>query len=380
MLYYLHYLMDAFSPLRIFQYITFRAFAGAGTAFMLSLLMGPSMIRALRRFKIGQQIREEIVDVHGGKKGVPTMGGLLIISSVLISCLLWAVPTNRYVVITLLTLLYMGGVGFLDDFLKLRKKQSEGLTVKAKFTMQVFWAVVVVLFLWVYPETRPLVQQLMAPFFKHPIIPVMPLPVALIFLSIVIVGATNAVNITDGLDGLAIGCSNSVALAYFIMSYVAGHAVFARYLQVPFIPGAGELTVFCGCLLGAGLGFLWFNCHPARVFMGDTGSLALGGSIAMVAILIMQELMLLIVGGVFVIEALSVMVQVGFFKFTRLRYGEGRRVFKRAPLHHHFELVEKECANREGRDLEVVETMITTRFWIISIIFALIGIASLKIR
>jgi phospho-N-acetylmuramoyl-pentapeptide-transferase len=203
---------------------------------------------------------------------------------------------------------------------------------------------------------------------------------ALLFLSLVIVGATNAVNITDGLDGLAIGCSNSVALAYLIMSYVAGHAVFAEYLQLPYVPGAGELTVFCGCLLGAGLGFLWYNCHPAQVFMGDTGSLALGGSIAMVSIMIMQELMLLIVGGVFVIEAASVLIQVGYFKFTRYRYGEGRRVFKRAPLHHHFELVEKERAEREGRDLEVVETMITTRFWVLSIIFALIGVATLKIR
>jgi len=338
------------------------------------------MIRELRKFKIGQQIREEITDVHAGKKGIPTMGGVLIIFSVFISCLLWSVPTNRYLVITVLTMLYMGGVGFLDDFLKIRKKQSEGLTVKAKFGLQIIWAVIIVLVLWASPETRPLVEQLMIPFFKQPVIPVMPLPAALIFLSIVIVGATNAVNVTDGLDGLAIGCSNSVALAYFIMSYVAGHAIFARYLQIPFIPGAGELTVFCGCLLGAGLGFLWFNCHPAKVFMGDTGSLALGGSIAMVAILIMQELMLLIVGGVFVIEALSVMIQVGFFKYTRRRYGEGCRVFKRAPLHHHFELVEKENAEREGRDLEVVETMITTRFWILSIIFALIGIASLKIR
>jgi len=380
MLYYLHYLTDIFSPLRIFQYITVRALAGAGTAFLISLLVGPGMIRALRKFKIGQQIREEISDVHAGKEGVPTMGGVMIIFSVVVSCLLWAVPLNRYIILTISTMLYMGGVGFLDDFLKLRKKQSEGLTVKAKFGLQIAWAVLVVLILWFNPETRPLVGQLMIPFFKHPLIPVMSLPAALIFLSIVIVGATNAVNVTDGLDGLAIGCSNSVALAYFIMTYVAGHAVFARYLQIPFIPGAGELTVFCGCLLGGGLGFLWFNCHPAKVFMGDTGSLALGGSIAMVAILIMQEMMLLIVGGVFVVEALSVMIQVGYFKYTRRRYGAGRRVFKRAPLHHHFELVEKENAEREGRDLEVVETMITTRFWILSIIFALIGVASLKIR
>jgi phospho-N-acetylmuramoyl-pentapeptide-transferase len=380
MLYYLHYLTDVFSPLRIFRYITFRAFLAAGTAFVITLLLGPWMIARLRKFKIGQQVRKEITDMHAGKKGIPTMGGLLIIFSVCVSCLLWADPLNRYVMLTLLTLLYMGAVGFVDDFLKLRKKQSEGLNVRAKLGLQVLWAVVIVLVLWNGDQTRLLAGQLMVPFLKHPLIPSMTLIGALLFLSLVIVGATNAVNITDGLDGLAIGCSNSVALAYLIMSYVAGHAVFAEYLQLPYVPGAGELTVFCGCLLGAGLGFLWYNCPPAQVFMGDTGSLALGGSIAMVSIMIMQELMLLIVGGVFVIEAASVLIQVGYFKFTRYRYGEGRRVFKRAPLHHHFELVEKERAEREGRDLEVVETMITTRFWVLSIIFALIGVATLKIR
>jgi len=182
------------------------------------------------------------------------------------------------------------------------------------------------------------------------------------------------------LDGLAIGCSNSVALAYLIMTYVAGHAVFADYLHVPFVPASGELAVVCGCLLGAGLGFLWYNCHPAQIFMGDTGSLALGGTIAMIAILINQELTLIIVGGVFVLEALSVLIQVSWFKYTRKRYGEGRRVFRCSPLHHHFEIVEKEKAQREGRDLEVVETMVSIRFWILSIIFALLGVATLKIR
>jgi phospho-N-acetylmuramoyl-pentapeptide-transferase len=338
------------------------------------------MIRMLRQFKIGQQVREEITDVHRGKKGTPTMGGVLIIFSVLISTLLWAVPTNPFVWLVLLTMLYMGAVGFLDDYLKLRKKQSEGLTVRAKFSLQVLWSVILVLWLWYTPTLRPLASQLMLPFLKNPVVPSMTLVGALIFLSIVVVGASNAVNITDGLDGLAIGCTNSVALAYLLMAYVAGHAGFAEYLQVPFVRGAGELTVFCGCLLGAGLGFLWFNCHPARVFMGDTGSLALGGSIAVVSILIMQELTLLIVGGVFVIEAVSVIMQVGFFKYSRRRWGTGRRIFKRAPLHHHFELVEKEAAEREGRDVEVVETMITIRFWILSIIFALLGVATLKIR
>ncbi len=196
-----------------------------------------------------------------------------------------------------------------------------------------------------------------------------------LFLALVLIGSTNAVNLTDGLDGLAIGCSNSVALAYLVMAYVAGHARFAQYLQVPYIPGSGELAVFCGSLLGAGLGFLWYNCHPARMFMGDTGSLALGGAIAMVAILINQQLALIIVGGVFVAEALSVLLQVGYFKLTG-----GRRIFKCSPLHHHFEALEKERAEKEGRDVEVVETVITIRFWILSIICALIGVATLKLR
>jgi len=230
-----------------------------------------------------------------------------------------------------------------------------------------------VLLLW--PSTRERVRELMVPFFKEPVIRDMGILLTFIFLTLVMVGSTNAVNLTDGLDGLAIGCSNSVAVAYLVMAYIAGHLKFAQYLQVPYIAGTGELAVFSGCLLGAGLGFLWFNCHPARVFMGDTGSLALGGAIAMVAILIKQEVALVLVGGVFVVEALSVLLQVAYFKLTG-----GQRIFKCAPLHHHFELVEKERAEKEGRDVEVVETMITTRFWILAIICALIGVATLKIR
>jgi phospho-N-acetylmuramoyl-pentapeptide-transferase len=280
-------------------------------------------------------------------------------------------------------MLFMGGIGFWDDFLKLKAKNEErdgGLSARAKFALQIIWAVGLVLFLWFDPEMRPLADRLMLPFMKNPLISSMTLAGSLIFMSIVIVGASNAVNLTDGLDGLAIGCANSVVLAYLILAYIAGHAVFAEYLQVPYVIGVGELTVFCGALLGAGLGFLWFNCHPAKIFMGDTGSLAIGGSIAVVSILIMQELLLLIVGGVFVIEAVSVIIQVFYFKYTRLKFGEGRRVFRRAPLHHHFEMLEKENAKKENRDVEVVETMITIRFWIISIIFALLGVATLKIR
>jgi phospho-N-acetylmuramoyl-pentapeptide-transferase len=379
MLYYLHLLTEAFSPLRIFRYITFRAFAGAGTAFLISVVAGPAVIRALKRLKIGQQVRRDeappLYQFHGKKAGTPTMGGLLIIVSVLISTLLWAVPTNGYVLLTLATMCVMGAIGFVDDFLKIRKRQSKGLGASAKLCMQTAWALIVVLILWAWPETHDRVKQLMIPFFKDPVIRNMGLIGTLLFIWLILVGSTNAVNLTDGLDGLAIGCTNSVAVAYLVMAYVAGHFEFSDYLQIPFVLGSGELAVLCGCLLGAGLGFLWYNCHPARVFMGDTGSLALGGTIAVIAVLIKQELVLIIVGGVFVIEALSVLIQVGYFKLTG-----GKRVFKCAPLHHHFEVLEKERAERDGRDVEVVETMITIRFWILSIICALMGVATLKIR
>ncbi len=380
MFYYLNLLSDWFSPLRIFRYITFRTLAGAATAFLISLILGPWMIRKLREFKIGQQVREygdapPLYIFHGKKAGTPTMGGLMIILAVVVSTLLWAVPTNGYVLLTLATMCYMGWVGFRDDYLKITRKKSKGLGARSKLILQSAWVVVVIAVLYAWPATRAHVEQLMLPFLKDPLVQQMGFVFTFLFVALVMVGSTNAVNLTDGLDGLAIGCSNSVAVAYLIMAYVAGHLGFAQYLQVPHIPGTGELAVFCGCLLGAGLGFLWFNCHPARVFMGDTGSLALGGAIAMVAILIKQEVALVFVGSVFVIEALSVLMQVAYFKLTG-----GKRIFKCSPLHHHFEVLEKERAEKEGRDVEVVETMIVTRFWILAIICALLGVATLKIR
>jgi phospho-N-acetylmuramoyl-pentapeptide-transferase len=378
MLYYLHLLSDAFSPLNIFRYITFRALMGAGTAFAISVALGPWMIERLRRLKYGQPVRKDeappLYQFHGKKAGTPTMGGLLIMASVLAATLLWAVPSNGYVLLALGTMAWMGGVGFLDDYIKVRRKRSKGLGARQKLVLQLAWAFVVTAALYAWPPSREHVGQLMVPFVKDPVVRDMTFAGALVFLALVLVGSTNAVNLTDGLDGLAIGCSNAAAAAYLALAYVAGHTVFARYLQVPHVPGSGELAVFCGCLLGAGLGFLWYNCHPARVFMGDTGSLALGGSIAMVAIAIKQELLLAIVGGVFVMEAASVIVQVVSFKMT------GRRVFRCAPIHHHFELLEKARAEKEGRDVEVVETMITTRFWVLAIICALLGVATLKIR
>jgi phospho-N-acetylmuramoyl-pentapeptide-transferase len=366
MFYYLHLLAGNLSWLRVFRYITVRALAGAATAFLICVVVGPWVIRHLRRLRIGQYERKEeappLHALHGKKEGTPTMGGVLIIGSVVIATLLWAIPVHGYIVLTLATFVYMGLVGFLDDYAKLRGRSARGLSARGKFVLQALWAGAIVLALMSYPETRAHVSKLMLPFFKDPVIADMGLLCTLAFVAIVIVGASNAVNLTDGLDGLAIGCTGSVAVAYLVMAYAAGHLKFAEYLRIPFIPGSGELAVFCGCLLGGCLGFLWYNCHPAQVFMGDTGSLALGGAVAMVAILIKQELALIIVGGVFVMEALSVILQVASFKLR------GKRIFAMAPLHHHFEL------------RKWSETQVTIRFWILSIIFALLGVATLKIR
>lgn len=378
MLYYLHELTELFAPLRIFRYITFRALCGAGTAFLLSLFIGKRMIFMLHCLKVGQPVRihdsATLYNLHVSKAGTPTMGGVMIILTVLVSTLLWAVPTNGYVLITLATMVVMGAIGFRDDYLKVTKQNPKGLGARHKLGYQFIWAFIAVGLLYAWPESRGHISQLMVPFLKDPVVQNLSVLGTLIFCSLVMTGATNAVNLTDGLDGLAIGCTNATAVAYLVLAYVAGNSIFANYLQVPYIPGTGELTVFCGCLLGAGMGFLWFNCHPAKVFMGDTGSLALGGAVAMVAICVKQELLLIIVGGVFVMEAMSVIIQVTSYKLT------GKRVFLCSPLHHHFEFKEKDRAEKEGRDLEVVETMITTRFWILSIIFALLGIATLKIR
>ncbi len=378
MLYYLHLLVDWFSPLRIFQYITFRAFAAAGMAFVISLMLGPPMIRMLRRMKLGQQVRKDDVlplyKFHGVKSGTPTMGGMLIIMVVTVSTAMWAVPTNGFILIALATFCYMGAIGFVDDYLKISRQNPRGLGARYKLIFQGLWTVLIVVVLLNWSETAEVSRQLMVPFVKEPVLRDLGVLGVLVFAFLVLVGATNAVNLTDGLDGLAIGCSSSVAAAYLAMSYVAGHFVFAEYLQVPFVAGSGELAVFCGALLGASLGFLWFNCYPAKVFMGDTGSLAVGGAVAIVAILINQELALIIVGGVFVIEAVSVLLQVASFKFT------GKRIFKCAPIHHHFELLEQERAEKEGRPVTLVETTIVIRLTILSIIFALVGLATLKIR
>ncbi len=376
MLYWLHELSDVLSPLRMFRYITFRTVMAAGTAFVLSLIIGPWLIEKLRAVNFGEQCEDERVAGldKGSKVGTPTMGGLMILFTTFAATVLWAIPGNFYVLCALTTFAFMGALGFIDDYLKIHR--AKGLSPRVKLLGQGLWTALLLFALCSNEETYLRTQQLMVPFFKDPVIASMGIIGTLVFLVLVLVGSSNAVNLTDGLDGLAIGCSNSAIAAYLAMAYVAGHFNFAEYLQVPFVRGGGELAVFCGALLGAGLGFLWFNCHPARVFMGDTGSLAIGGGIATVAILIKQELVLIIVGGVFVMEAVSVLLQQSWFKYTRKKYGAGRRIFRCAPLHHHFEYLAKE----QGKSVNAYENRITVRFWILAIIFALIGVATLKIR
>lgn len=366
MLYYLSLLKEWYSPLRIFQYVTVRAFCGAGTAFILSLVLGPFMIRWLTRMNIGHCERKEgdspLYAEKAHKEGTPTMGGFLIIASMSIAVILWSQPGNMLVALSLATLCYMGLVGFWDDYIKVSRRDAKGMPARTKLALQIGWGVVVAAVLLVLPETRENTRSFMVPFLKDPLVRDLGVFCAGLIVVVVIVGASNAVNLTDGLDGLAIGCSSSVALSYLVLAYVAGHYAFADYLRIPHVRGSSELVVFCACMLGSCLGFLWYNCHPAKVFMGDTGSLALGGAIAVVALCIKQEVLLVIVGGVFVLEAVSVILQVASFRLT------GKRVFAMAPLHHHFEM--KNWS----------ETQITVRFWILSIIFGLLGVLTLKIR
>ncbi len=365
MFYYLSEYTDWFSPLRVFQYTTFRAVCAALTALVMCVALGPWFIRCLAGMNLQQPIRgeddlRELAQAHG-KKSCPTMGGLLIIWAVVDSVLLWARPTNPLVLICLVTLIWLGGIGFLDDWAKVQAHKSDGMRAKTKFLFQIGLGLVVGTLLLTDPVLGETARKLMAPFVKGPVIANMGWWTLLVVV-VVIVGASNAVNLTDGLDGLATGCTLTVALTYAVMCYVAGNVKFSSYLQVPFVSGAGELAVVCAALIGASLGFLWFNCHPAEVFMGDTGSLAIGGLVGAIAVMIKQEVVLIIIGGVFVMEAVSVILQVASFKLR------GKRIFAMAPLHHHFEL--------RGWS----ETKVTTRFWVLSVIFALLGLATLKLR
>lgn len=368
MLYYLHQLSDWFSPLNVFQYLTFRSVGAGVTAFLLCLLFGNAVIRRLVSLKVGQPIRtkEEVhrlSELHGGKAGTPTMGGVLIIGAVLAGTLLWARPTSPFVWLSLFSLLSLGGLGFLDDFLKVTRKKSDGVSGRVKLAAQFLLAAIVACFFLFNPDPAIAghAQELYVPFLKEPLITGLGL-LTFVFFAVVIVGTSNAVNLTDGLDGLATGCTAMVAFAYAVLSYVAGNARIAGYLQVPYSPWAAELSVLCVALVGASLGFLWFNCHPAKVFMGDTGSLAIGGVIGVVSICCKQEILLVLIGGVFVMEALSVILQVGSYKLR------GKRIFAMSPIHHHFEL--------KGWK----ENTVIVRFWILGIMFALLGLATLKLR
>lgn len=366
MMYFLHHLSDRFIGFNVFLYVTFRAIAAAVTAFLVTLIFGNFIIRRLIALKLGQPIRgaaevHRLAELHGGKQGTPTMGGVLVIGSVFVSSLIWARLDNRFVWLVLFCMVYLGALGFADDYLKVTKKKSDGISGRIKLVFQIALALIVTAVFLTSPLLEVQARSLYVPFVKAPVIANMGW-FTFVFFLLIIVGSSNAVNLTDGLDGLAIGCTITVAFAYALLSYAAGNFRIAEYLQVPFYPFAGELTVVCSALIGAGLGFLWFNCFPAKVFMGDTGSLSIGGMVGVVAICCKQELLLVVVGGVFVIEAVSVILQVMSFKLT------GKRIFVMSPLHHHFELTGWK------------ENTVIVRFWILSIIFALLGLATLKLR
>ncbi|MBI2840015.1 MAG: phospho-N-acetylmuramoyl-pentapeptide-transferase [Acidobacteria bacterium] len=361
MLYLIFYpLHDYGAVFNVFRYITFRTAYASLTALFLSFLLGPWMIRKLRDFQVGQQIREEGPQSHRAKAGTPTMGGVLILASILIPTLLWADLTNPHIWTCVFSLTAFGAIGFLDDYAKVRKQKSLGWTGKQKIVAQIAISIIIGVFLFYMRRYGLFETHLTVPFFKNWTPDLGWLYLA--FIIIVIVGSSNAVNLTDGLDGLAIGTFLVASSAFTVLAYIAGHSAFSSYLNIMKISQAGEITIFCGSMVGASLGFLWYNAYPAEIFMGDVGSLALGGALGTVAVLIKQEVLLLSVGGLFVIEALSVILQVGSFKLT------GQRIFKMAPLHHHFEL--------SGWK----EPKVVVRFWIAAIIFALLSLSTLKLR
>jgi phospho-N-acetylmuramoyl-pentapeptide-transferase len=379
---------DTFGFLRVFQYITFRAVAAAMTALLIGLAFGPWVINRLAELKIGQPIREYGVAAHIAKSGTPTMGGVLILISIAVATLLWFDWSNRFVWIVLLVTLGFGAIGWVDDWRKVVRKNPEGMRSREKYFWQSLIGLIAALYLafsvsetsnlrvlelfirWVqsgFSNELPPKADLIVPFIKTVSYPLGVF--GFIILSyLVIVGSSNAVNLTDGLDGLAIMPVVMVGSALGVFAYVSGSSVYSRYLLFPYIPGAGELLIFCAAMAGAGLAFLWFNTHPAQVFMGDVGALSLGGALGTIAVITRQEIVLAIMGGIFVVEALSVMAQVFYFKYTKKKFGTGRRILKMAPLHHHFE--------KSGW----TETQVVVRFWIITMLLCLIGLASLKLR
>ncbi len=377
MLYWLLYqkLFPYFSPFRIFRYLTFRTVFASLTALFIGLIVGPAVIRQLREFQIGQYIREEGPSAHQKKAGTPTMGGVLITIAIIIPTLLWSDLSNKYVWIVTLSTVAFASIGFTDDYLKVIHHRNLGLTGRSKLMLQFLVSIAIAVVLVMLEVRGQYSTHLVVPFFKrfhpdlvigalqnHPHLWFFAFLPFIIFVSLIIVFSSNAVNLTDGLDGLAIGCTIIAAGALTVLTYVSGHAIFAGYLELPKNPQVAELTIFCGAMVGASIGFLWYNAHPADIFMGDVGSLALGGAIATVAVIIKQELLLPFIGGVFVLEGLSVILQVGSYKLRK------KRIFKMAPLHHHFEL------------LGWSESKVITRFWITALVFALFALTTLKLR
>jgi len=359
LLYLSEILSSTYSGFGVFQYLTLRAILGVLTALVISFIVGPALIRKLSSRQIGQQIRDDGPQSHLSKAGTPTMGGVLLLVAICISTFLWADLSNRYVWIVLFTTLAFGVIGGVDDYKKIIKKDSDGLSARDKYFLQSVVGFIAAMALYMM-ATLPSETNLIVPFFKHVSIDLGIFFVLLTYL--VIVGTSNAVNLTDGLDGLAIMPSVMVGGALGVFGYLTGNIKFAAYLGIPYVPGAGEVAVFCGALVGAGLGFLWFNTYPAQVFMGDVGALALGAALGVVAVIVRQELVLFIMGGVFVMETVSVILQVASYKLT------GKRIFRMAPLHHHYEL--------KGWP----EPRVIVRFWIITVILVLVGLATLKLR
>lgn len=363
---------DQLSALRLFKYITFRCAGAAVTALVMSWWLGPKVILWLKQLKFGQEYADK-AEAGGNlaarllsKKGTPTMGGIMIVLTLNFSTLLWA-KVNTLVQLTLLSVVVLTGLGFYDDYAKIIQQSSGGTRSIVKLSVQGALGLFIGLYLWRNPSTSKLITDIMVPFYKYPVLTGATI-IGLILTMLIIVGFSNAVNLTDGLDGLAIGCTLIVAMVFVVLTYVADNVKAAEYLLIPHVPGAAELTVFCTAMVGAGLGFLWFNCHPAQMFMGDTGSLALGGALGIIAVLIHQPLVLVIAGGVFVMEAGSVVLQTGWFKYTKRRYGTGRRIFLMAPIHHHFE--------KKGW----YESQVVMRFYILCVLFAVVALSTLKIR
>lgn len=369
MLYYLaEYIHKTLNPpgFEIFRFLTWRSALATITALICSFWIGPKILRTLQKKKVGEEIRTDGPQSHMSKAGTPTMGGAIVLLSVLIPVLLWADLKNTYIILILISTVWMGAVGFTDDYLKVFKKMKKGLVARYKLINQIGLGLVIGLLLYYLPEFKNISTITTIPFIKQLEFDFSYLYIPLVVF--IITATSNAVNLTDGLDGLAIGCVGIAALVLGLISYVSGNEIFSRYLNIIYLPGNGELLIYCAALVGASFGFLWFNSYPAQIFMGDTGSLALGGAIGTLCILVKKEFLLPILGGIFFAEAVSVIIQRMYFKYTKKRYGEGKRVFKMAPLHHHFEMI------------GIPEPKIVTRFYIIAIILAIVTMASFKIR